>query len=372
MKKLLHFGLCAMLSCVCVLGCFGCSGENSADALKIAELERQIQLLQKNQNAENSAAIEALQQQIAGLEEKCAADVLKIAELERKIQELQVSSANENNKFFMRQANEFAYTDFDYSMANGNDSYQIGTEENEQLFFKILSGEYDYRDYLDWFAQNPDYMIRFNAEALNCIESIIREGKFTEDLRAKYFGLYISSATTPYFASAGMSAVDYQIYFNEDWTVWEIWQTELTQEIELKQLSYCFEPILSDGGGLKKYYLSFSNAVIEVDMDDGKTVDCGVDTTYYRTLKTEEGFWNGETQDRETVTYLSRCRILVDYNNVYSGGTSMFDEILIFTEEVGIWDLANAWQAFKAQAMTPSSHGTEFSGTKLRFLKYSE
>lgn len=365
MKKIISLIACISLCC-CLLCLNGCASNKNYDS-EITELERQINALKTNHNDE----LNDLQQQIDKLEAQKKADQDKMTEyqqqidaLQQKTQNLQINLLNSDYGFFTRSAkNEFTYSDFDYSMKNTDYSYETGTEENELLFEKILSGELYYEDYLDWFALHLEYVIRFNEEALKCIEAVLREGEFTEELRVKYFGLYISDATYPLLPTAGMSKISYSINFNDDWTIWYF-------DTHNGTVRNSYKPVYDENGKIKYYYLSFSDAGFIADMGDG-TADCSVCVTYYQTKQTSN-VWNGEKQIHENVEYITECRITADCNNIYSGGKGdMFDPIFIFTEEAGFFDLEKLWEAFKKQALTPSLNlYPDLSEAKIRFLKF--
>ncbi|MDE7163763.1 MAG: hypothetical protein K2O44_06830 [Clostridia bacterium] len=359
MKRFSKIIACLLIcfGCACV-GMFGCSGNNQPDySEKIAELEQQIKDLQSNQNTDYSDEIAALQQKISELEAQNKNKIDKIDELEQTLKDLEIRELNSNYNFFTDQANIFTYSDFDYSMEDETLSYEIGTTENEELYQRILSGELNYVDYLGWFAYYPDYIIRYNMDALTCIEAVIREGEFTEQLRAKYFSFYGAGSTHPCLATAGMSSLVYNITFTDDWKV---------ENVRAGRNDY--KPFIDNDGNLK-YYLSFNQLLLNVDMGDGRTASCIVHATYYPVPKTKT-VWNGEKQEHESVTYLSECTIAADSNNVYSQGEHLFDDIYLYTEIEGIWDLEQVWKAFKKQATTPSLNlYPGMTEHKIRFLK---
>lgn len=356
MKKLMKAITCALVVISCICGCLvGCNGNSTNYDSEIAKLEQQIKDLQ-NDNSDFSDNITNLQQKIAELEAENKDANDKIAELEQELRNQELRGLNSYYHFFTGQKNEYAYSDFDFSMADKNLSYETGSAENEELFQKIMCGELKYSDYLQWFAANPDYIIRYNVEALNCIESVMREGEFTTELRDKYFGFYMDGSL-PGIVTAGMSSVNYHVGFTDDWKVKSV------------QVNGDFYKPFTDVSGNLKYYLSQNDFSTKAVMPDGKTADCTVYVSYYQTPRTER-IWNGEKQEFETVTYLSQCTIDADFNNVYGEGENLFDEILIFTELEGIYNVDKVWEVFKEQATTPSLNlYPGKSEAKIRFLK---
>lgn len=271
-------------------------------------------------------------------------------------------------------------SDFDFSIYNPNFSYTIGSDENEQIFSRIISGEYDYRNYFNWFKTNRDYIYRYNEEQYKCTKAVIEAGEFTKELRAKYYGFYVEDSNASYLACNSKDGTGYQIYFDENWEITGVWQSTQYNILgsgfdnwfisligykigaekdygytgELIQLDNHYAPIFNDDGTYLGLYLRSSLLIIEVDMGDGRTADCAVDVDYYLQEKTEI-VWNGQKQEHDTVTYLSKCRVMVDYNNVYSGGNGeMFDDIYLYSRKSGLWNLQNVWESLKDAAITPS------------------
>lgn len=350
MKKFTKSAISLFMSAFAVFGLAGCNFSEQTEGGDTDNLQQQIKDLQSDK-AELSGKIEALESQNKTNSEKLQNIEKENAELKQTLKDLQTNALNSEYAFFKRFENFYLYSDFDYSMANPDYSYEAGTEEDEELFAKIMSGEYSYKDYFDWFAANPGYILRYNEESLNCVEEVLKQGIFTSELREKYYGFYVADSTFPHLGTAGMSLFHYSISFNEDWTVKSFKQSKLLNAGELKQIDCFYNPVYSAEEIFEGYYLSFSTLHIEADMGDGKTADCSVDVTYYLDTKTQS-VWNGEKQEHEYVTYLSECRVNADFNNCYSGGIEMFDRILIYTCQEGIWDLEKVWKTFKSQALT--------------------
>jgi len=278
--------------------------------------------------------------------------------------------------------------EFDFSAKDTNFTYEIGSEENEELFARILSGEENYIKYLWWFAVNPDYIYRINEECYKVTAEIIREGAFTQQLRDKYFGLFIANATIPYFAALGVTTESYQIYFNDDWSIqyirksvqnlqsnaFERWHYNLIGYTldgydveksggEWEQYSEFIDPYY-ESQRLIGYNVTFTSLLLNVGMGNGKTAACSVHATYNDEIVTKN-IWNGQKQEHEAVTFLSQCTVTADFNNVYSGGFVMFDQILIFAKQNGLWDLIRVWEQYREEVLTPSLNQYETSEQKV-------
>ncbi|MCL2061359.1 MAG: hypothetical protein FWH03_01870 [Firmicutes bacterium] len=289
-------------------------------------------------------------------------------------------SAGKNNVYF----------DFDLSGAPDFSAYI--SDENELILERILSGEYNAVDYLDWFLFNPYYSYRYDVAALQCMQAVLQEGSFTEALRAQYLGLYIN-ATPSYLAAIGIKGQSYQIYFNEDWSVnyiWEffifdgrldnfclwyfssseyqfgtwqygIWNKKVS---EVRQLDNHYSPMY-DNKNLAGYYLSFSSLYIVADMGNGKTAACSVYVSYTQEMAINS-VWHGEQQSHKEVSFVSMCTITVDFNGVYAQGVGgMFNRILLFTQQEGVWDLEKVWTEYSAQALTPNENILPYNMDKI-------
>ncbi|MDE6240804.1 MAG: InlB B-repeat-containing protein [Anaeroplasmataceae bacterium] len=252
-----------------------------------------------------------------------------------------------------------------------DNSYELGSEENEKLFAEILSGEKNYRDYLNWFAYNPEYILRYNEESWRCAKLILEQGKFTEELRNKYFGLYDLTATSPYFSTSGEElGKSINVYFNEDWNIKYFWvyNTDFDSNGEIFQEDKTYKPIYLENGELQSYYLSFDALNIEVIYNEQK-INCQVSASYELEPITAN-VYNGEIQDHETIIYQTKCNIIANNNNVYP---QRFDDILLFTSSSGIWNLETVWEIFRDEALTFSN--SLYPGknkAKIRYLEMSE
>lgn len=266
--------------------------------------------------------------------------------------------------------------EFDFSAKDTNFSYKIGSQEDEELFARILSGEEDYRNYFLWFNMHPDYIYRYNEERYKVVAQIIQEGAFTQQLRDKYFGLYTNNATVPYFSALGITTESYQIYFKDDWSIeyikksvqynircnaFELWHYSLlgysfsrAEKVdgELIQYDESIEP-LYDQQHLIGYKLTYAALLLNVDMGDEKTATCVVAVTYEPEAVTQS-VWNGKKQKYEKVTFFSECIVTADVDNVYSGGFEMFDRVLLYAKQDGAWNLFEVWEHYREEALTPS------------------
>lgn len=292
----------------------------------------------------------------------------------------------EDSGIFIENDSEY---EFDFTVNDSDFSYKTGSEADEELFKRILSGEENYIKHFDWFAANPDYIYRFNEERYKAAGKIIRAGEFTQQLRDKYFGLFTVDTNYPYFSALGITTEHYQIYFNDDWSIREIkktvqynvrynayksWHYELIGytlgsnpeivESEVLQYDEFIKPEYNNQQ-LTGYKVTFASLTITVDMGDGKTADCSVHSVYEPKIKPE---WNEQKQKYENVTYLSECTVAADINGVYSGGNKMFDGILILAQRNGEWNLLKVWELYREEVLTPSSDLCGTNGQKVYYL----
>lgn len=271
-------------------------------------------------------------------------------------------------------------SEFDFSTENLDFIYTKGTAENELIFSRIISGEYNYRNYFSWFASNDEYIYRYNEELFKCTKAVIECGEFSESLRAKYYGFFVKNSTSPFLAGGAKNGTSYQIYFDNDWKIVNVTQATqyrligsnfdnwfisligytLGQEKDYGyrgehiQLTNHYKPLYDELGKYSGLYLYFSNLTSKIDMGNDKTILCSVNASYYLEEDTIS-VWNGQKQIHESITRLSECKVSVDFNNEYSGGYGgMFDEILLFTQENIAWDLEKVWTAFKIEALSLS------------------
>lgn len=279
--------------------------------------------------------------------------------------------------------------EFDFSINDTEYTYETGSAEDEALFASILSGKTNYKKYFGWFCANPAYIYRFNEECYKAVAETIREGAFTKELRDKYFGLVVTDTNYSYLSALGVETESYQIFFEEDWSIkyinksiqynvrcnaFERWHYSLigysfgkdfSAELngELVQYDRIIKPNYEEQC-LIGYRITQDSLLLSVNMGNGKTADCIVAATYHFELDTEF-VWNGQKQQHEQVTYLSCCTITADFNKVYSGGYEMFDRILIYAQQSGLWNLFRVWEQCREEVLTPSLNLYETNEQKI-------
>jgi len=260
--------------------------------------------------------------------------------------------------------------------------YDYGNAEYELLSAKILSGEEDYRDHMAWYGLNPQYIFRHNKAELDLVETVIQDGKLTQENKEKYGGLIRHNGSTQqpeWIIEAQcipLKGTSYKVYLDDNGIVKGFEKSqilgvsnfnapELSFEDETRQIDYFFQPIANNDGAITDYFLFHSNLLIAVDMENDETVDCSVLAVYESEAKAKE--WR-TGKGVETFNYLSYVCITTDFNGMFSKGIGgMFEQIYLISDINGTWDLIKTWEAYRALSLTQNQEPVPTAQPKFYF-----
>lgn len=232
--------------------------------------------------------------------------------------------------------------EFDPSLIDPSDT------ENEAIYASVLSGEYAYQDYLDWFIANPLYILRFNHDLASVAQQIVESGEFNATLRAQYFGFVTGVDDTQPRIFVETLNCHYAISFNrDDWRVLSIRQWF---EIDANtQQDFYFRPT---GGDTVDYYLYCSLLLIDEVTVGEETKSVLIQSWYYKETQTIDFPFYGE------MNYKSRVVI------GFSSSNAEFNEIYLLTDAEGEWNLEYIWETY-AEWLTETPWDTERNGRRV-------